>query len=230
VTALSDLWALIVDNHRLFLRGASTTIELLLLSSAFAFLLAVPLALARVARASWLRVPAYGFTYVFRGTPLLTQLFLVYYGLGQSAWIQSSSIWPLLHDAFPCALIVMSLNMSAYLAESLRGGIQGVPAGEREAAVAMGMGPWQLNRRIILPRALGIALPTLGNELIIQLKATALVGTIALLDMTHAARQIEKRTYTTEPLLVAAIFYVTATWAIGRGFRLIERRMNRHLR
>jgi len=227
---LSDLVALVVDNQSAFLRGLRITIELLLYSSAIGVALAVPLALARVSANSWIRNGAYGYTYLFRGTPLLTQLFLIYYGLAQFEWVRDSFLWPILRDPWPCALIALSINMSAYVAEVLRGGIVGVPSGEREAAVAMGMSPALLHRRIILPRAFGIALPALGNEMVVQMKSTALVSTITLLDVTGVARRIVTRTYSTDALFVAGAIYISMTYAISCGFRFAERRMNRHLR
>jgi polar amino acid transport system permease protein len=227
MTAVHDLVDLVVDNHVLFLRGIGMTLTLLIYSSAIGFALALPLALARVSRARCVAAGAYAYTYLFRGTPLLTQLFLIYYGLAQFGWVRASPLWPILRDPWPCALIALSLNMSAYVAEILRGGIQGVPAGEREAAVAMGMSPALLYRRIILPRALGIALPALGNEVVVQMKSTALISTITLLDVTGVARRIAARTYSTDALLIAGLIYVIMTYIITQGFRFAERRANR---
>jgi putative lysine/arginine/ornithine/histidine/octopine transport system permease protein len=229
VSALSDLWDLVVDNQQAFLRGVGLTLELLLLSATIAFLLAVPLALMRLSRRGGPRRFAYIYTYLFRGTPLLTQLFLIYYGLAQFEAVRHSPLWPILRDPWPCALIALSLNMSAYVAEVLRGGILGVPAGEREAGVAAGLSPFQLYRLIILPRAFRIALPALGNEMVVQMKSTALVSTITLLDLTGVSRRIVSRTYSTDALFVAGIIYVVMTYAISRGFRLAEGRLNRHL-
>jgi His/Glu/Gln/Arg/opine family amino acid ABC transporter permease subunit len=229
VSALSDLWDLVVDNQQAFLRGVGLTLELLLLSATIAVLLAVPLALMRLSRRGGPRRFAYIYTYLFRGTPLLTQLFLIYYGLAQFEAVRHSPLWPILRDPWPCALIALSLNMSAYVAEVLRGGILGVPAGEREAGVAAGLSPFQLYRLIILPRAFRIALPALGNEMVVQMKSTALVSTITLLDLTGVSRRIVSRTYSTDALFVAGILYVVMTYAISRGFRLAEGRLNRHV-
>ncbi len=226
---LSDLWDLVAENQQAFLRGAGLTLELLALSATIAFLLAVPLALMRVSRSGALRRSAYVYMYLFRGTPLLTQLFLIYYGLAQFDAVRHSVLWPILRDPWPCALIALSLNMSAYVAEVLRGGIGGVPAGEREAGLAAGLSPFQLYRLVILPRAFRIALPALGNEMIVQMKSTALVSTITLLDLTGVSRRIVTRTYSTDALFVAGIIYVILTYAISRGFRLAEWRLNRHL-
>jgi His/Glu/Gln/Arg/opine family amino acid ABC transporter permease subunit len=229
MSALSDLWDLVVDNQQAFMRGVGLTLELLLLSAAIAFLLAVPLALMRLSRHGGPRRFAYIYMYLFRGTPLLTQLFLIYYGLAQFEAVRHSPLWPILRDPWPCALIALSLNMSAYVAEVLRGGILGVPTGEREAGVAAGLSPFQLYRLIILPRAFRIALPALSNEMIVQMKSTALVSTITLLDLTGVSRRIVSRTYSTDALFVAGIIYVVMTYAISRGFRLAEGRLNRHL-
>jgi polar amino acid transport system permease protein len=226
---LNDLWDLVAGNQVAFQRGIWLTLQLLLLSTAIAFLLAVPLALMRVSGRAGLARIAYAYIYLFRGTPVLTQLFLIYYGLSQFEAVRHSALWPILRDPFPCALIALSLNMAAYVAEVLRGGIEGVPAGEREAALATGMTPSQLYRLVILPRAIRIALPALSNEMVVQMKSTALVSTITLLDLTGVARRIEARTYSTDALFVAGIIYVILTWAIGRGFRLAEWRLNKHL-
>jgi polar amino acid transport system permease protein len=226
---LSDLADIVVRNQTALLNGVWLTIALLALSSLIAIVLAVPLSLARAAGTGWAGRLAYAYTYLFRGTPLLTQLFLIYYGLAQFDWVRASALWPILRDPWPCALIALSLNMAAYVAEVLRGGILGVPAGEREAAVALGMAPTLLYRRIILPRAFGIALPAIGNEVIIQLKCTALVSTITLLDITGVARRIVSRTYSTDALFIAGAVYLILTWTLTRAFRLLERRLNRHL-
>jgi polar amino acid transport system permease protein len=229
VSFLSDFADIVVDNQQAFLRGIGLTLELLALSTIVALLLAVPLALMRTSRNRLFSRFAYGYMYLFRGTPLLTQLFLVYYGLSQFDAVRHSVLWPILREPWPCALIALSLNMAAYVAEVLRGGIEGVPAGEKEAGLAAGLNSVQLYRLVILPRAFRIALPALSNEMVVQMKSTALVSTITLLDLTGVARRIEARTYSTDAFFVAGIIYVILTYAIGRGFRLAEWRLNRHL-
>ncbi len=214
----------------LFLNGLVVTLELLVVSSVVGLLLAVPLALARVSRSRLLFVPATAYTYFFRGTPLLVQIFLIYYGLPQFDAVRTSVVWPLLRDPMPCALLAFSLNMAAYVAEVLRGGILGVPAGEREAAVACGMSQPMLIRRIILPRAFRITLPALSNEVVLQLKATALASTVTLLDVTGVGRRLAARTYTTESLFVAGAIYIVLTVLLAQAFRLLERRFNTYQR
>jgi polar amino acid transport system permease protein len=229
MSVLADLVDVVVNNRQAFLRGLWLTVQLLTLSSAIALAFAVPLALARTSRNRLMSRFAFGYMYLFRGTPLLSQLFLIYYGLAQFDFVRTSALWPVLREPWPCALIALSLNMSAYVAEALRGGIVGVPAGEREAAVAMGMTPFQVARLVVLPRAFRIALPALGNEIVVQMKSTALISTITLLDLTGVARRIVTRTYSTDALFVAGIVYVVLTYGISRLFRLAEGRMNRYL-
>ena len=229
MSVFDQFYDVVAGNGDAFAHGIWMTVELLALSSAIGIILAIPVALMRVSGSRLVNGAAYGFTYLFRGTPLLAQLFLIYYGLAQFEWVRQSALWPILRDPWPCALIALSLNMAAYVGELLRGGMVGVPWGEREAAIAMGMSPALLYRRIVLPRAFRIILPALGNEVILQLKSTALISTITLLDVTGVARRIVTRTYSTDALFVAGIVYILLTYAIVQGFGLMERRLNRHL-
>ncbi len=209
----------------LFLSGLEVTLELLAVSTLLGLALAVPIALARLSPNRLLSVPATGYAYFFRGTPLLVQIFIVYYGLPQFDAVRSSVFWPLLRDPLPCALIAFSLNMAAYTGEVVRGGILAVPSGEREAALAVGMGRALTLRRVVLPRAFRIALPALSNEVVLQLKATSLASTVTLIDLTGVGRRLAAKTYTTEGLYVAGAVYVALTFVIARGFRLIEARL-----
>ncbi|HTR16645.1 MAG TPA: ABC transporter permease subunit [Acetobacteraceae bacterium] len=217
---LAGFWA---EDVPMLASGLWMTLELLVLSSIAGIILAVPLALARLAPGRLLPGGALAYSVFFRGTPLLVQIFLIYYGAAQFSFIRHSAAWVVLRDAFPCALIALSLNMAAYVAEVLRAGILAVPQGEREAALALGMGPVLRYRRIILPRAVRLVLPALSNELVIQLKSTSLASTVTLLDVTGAARRLAAASYTTDPLLVAGGIYVVLTWGIARGFRGLER-------
>jgi polar amino acid transport system permease protein len=226
---VNDLFDTVVANQVAFERGLWLTVQLLILSSLIGIALAVPVALMRLSQSRLAATAARGFITVLRGTPLLAQLFLIYCGLAQFETVRNSALWLILRDPWPCALIALSLNMAAYVAEVVRGGIQGVPHREREAGLAVGMNAVTLYRRIILPCAFRIALPALSNEVLVQLKSTALISTITLLDITGVARRIASNSYTTEALVVAGILYLMLTAAIGQGVRLIERRLNRHL-
>lgn len=220
----------ITANLPKLLQGAALTLELVAVSLLAGALLALPLALMRVSERGWLRVPAYAYIFVFRGTPLLVQIFLVYYGLGQFAGLRASALWPILREPYWCAIIAFALNTAAYTAEILRGAIQAVPVGEVEAAKAFGMSRALSLRRIILPRAFRIALPAYGNEVILMLKGSALASTITLLDLTGMARTIIARTYMpVEIFLAAGLIYLAITFVFVQLFRLLERRLGRHL-
>ncbi len=230
MTMLADATATLARDLPPLIAGLWITLELLVVSSTIGIILAVPVALARVSPSRLLSVPATAFTYFFRGTPLLVQIFLIYFGLPQFDLVRNSVLWPLLRDPLPCALLAFSLNMSAYVAEVIRGGILGVPKGEREAALAVGMPRGLLIRRIVLPRAFRVTLPALSNEVVLQLKATSLASTVTLLDVTGVGRRIAAKTYTSEALFMAGAIYIVLTVILAQGFRLLERRFNAYQR
>ena len=222
---LDSVAATLAKELPLFWGGLQVTLELLIVSTAVGLLLSVPIALMRLSKRRLVSVPATIYTTFLRGTPLLVQIFLIYYGLPQFDAVRTSILWPLLRDPMPCALVAFSLNMSAYTSEVVRGGILGVPKGEREAATACGMSHRLMLRRVILPRAFRIALPALSNEVVLQLKATALASTVTLLDVTGVGRRLEARTYTTEALYIAGVIYIALTMLIAQSFRLFEARL-----
>ncbi len=216
------IWA----NLPKLLDGALVTVQLVVVSGLLGLALALPMGLARSSHRLWLKALPYGYIFFFRGTPLLVQLFLVYYGLAQfEAVRQSELLWPILRDPYWCAVITMTLHTTAYIAEILRGAIAAVPAGEVEAARALGMGRVLTYRRIILPRAARIALPAYGNEVIFMLKGSALASTITVLDLTGMARTVIARTYLPVDIFVAAgVIYLLITWVLVRSLRFLERR------
>ncbi|PPR24743.1 MAG: Octopine transport system permease protein OccM, partial [Alphaproteobacteria bacterium MarineAlpha10_Bin1] len=171
---------LMIDSIPQLLVGMWMTVKLVALALALGICLAVPLALGRVSKNPFLWMPVYSFIFVFRGTPLLVQIFIVYYGLGQFEAVRESIVWPFFKEAYWCAIFTFTLNTSAYTAEILRGAIQAVPHGEVEAARALGMPRLLMLRRIIVPRAFRLALPAYGNEIILMLKGSALASTITL--------------------------------------------------
>lgn len=222
---------LMVDSIPALLKGMSMTAQLVALALALGLCLAVPLALARTSKNPALWMPAYGFIFIFRGTPLLVQIFLVYYGLGQSEAVRESFLWLFFKEAYWCAIFTFTLNTSAYTAEILRGAIQAVPHGELEAARALGMPRLLVLRRITVPRAFRLALPAYGNEIILMLKGSALASTITLLDITGVARVIVARTFAPyELFLIAAIMYLALTLIIVRTLKYTEWRLSPHLR
>ncbi len=213
-----------------FLSGTWLTIELVVISAILGFLLAVPVALARLSDNPLFRGAAAGYSLFFRGTPLLVQIFLVYYGLGQFGFVRQSFLWPFLREAYVCALITFTLNTAAYSGEIVRGGILSVPRGEIEAARAAGMSAFTAYRLVILPRALSIILPAYSNEVIILMKGTALASTITLLELMGVSQLAASATY--QPIQVFAIagaIYYLLTLIITRVFRLLEARYNRYM-
>jgi His/Glu/Gln/Arg/opine family amino acid ABC transporter permease subunit len=212
------------------LTGAVLSIQLVAVSGILGLVIAFPMAMARLSPNPLISAVPYAYIFFFRGTPLLVQLFLVYYGLGQFEFIRNSVLWPILREPYWCAVITMSMHTGAYIAEILRGAIQAVPIGEIEATRALGMSRATAFRRIILPRAARIAWPAYGNEVILMLKGSALASTITLLELTGMARTIIAKTYTpVEIFMTAGAIYLTLSFVMVQGFRFVERRWNRHL-
>jgi polar amino acid transport system permease protein len=222
-------WSVIFDNLPKLLEGTLLTLELVFLSLLVGAMLSIPLALMRVSGNPLIRSIPLAYTFFFRGTPLLVQLFLFYYGLAQFDGVRESMFWPYLREAYWCALIVFTLNTTAYTTEILRGAIQAVPSGEQEAAMAVGMSRVLMLRRITLPIAYRIALPAYSNEIILMLKGSALASTITLLDLTGMARTIIARTYMPiEIFFAAGCIYLLLTFIFVQAYRLFERRLLRH--
>lgn len=198
------------------LRSSLLTINLTVISMAIGACLALPLALGRLSTNRWLAGFCFSYIYYFRGTPLLVQIFLIYYGLPQIGLTLS---------AYISALLSLTLNTAAYTAEIIRGGILAVPAGEIESAYAMGMTRWQVLRRIILPQMIGFALPAYGNEIILQIKATSLASTITLMDLTGMARTLAAETYAPlEIFSIAGIIYLVIVFSTSRLVTGLEKR------
>ena len=222
---------IVVDSLPRLLQGSLVTIEITGLSVIIGFFLALPLAIMRVSRHRCLWMPVYIFIFYFRGTPLLVQIFLIYYGSGQFQDILSNvGLWYLFQSAWFCAVLSLTLNTAAYSAEIFRGGIEGVPFGEVEAARACGMSGSVLYRRIILPKALRIAWPAYTNEVIFLLQASSLVSIITVMDITGVARVIAARSFAFyELFLTAAFLYLILVYGVLFVFRRIENRISAYL-
>lgn len=224
-------YMLIFNSLPELLRGLLMTVQLVVISLGIGLVLTVPLALLRVSKNPWAWMPVYGYTYLFRGTPLLIQLFLIYYGLGQFDWIKETILWSFFREAYWCCLTAFTLNTAAYSTEILRGAIQNVPDGEIEAAKACGMSRLLLYRRIILPRAFRIMLPAYSNEVVSMLQASAIASVVTLMDLTGVARVIIARTFAPyEIFITIAVIYLALTYLIDFGFRGVEHRLSGHLR
>ncbi|PYC23594.1 ABC transporter permease [Pseudomonas alcaligenes] len=219
-------WEVIYKYLPKLLEGAWLTIELVAIAVVAGLILALPMGIARASRHWYVRALPFGYIFFFRGTPLLVQLFLVYYGLAQFDAVRQGPLWPYLRDPYWCAIITMTMHTAAYIAEILRGAIQAVPPGEIEAARALGMSRAQAMLYIILPRAARIGLPAYSNEVILMLKASALASTITLLELTGMSRTIIARTYLpVEIFFAAGVFYLVIAYVMVRAFKLLERKL-----
>lgn len=218
------------DTIALYGEGLVTTLKLLLSSLAIGAVLALLGALALVSRSWLLRKTVGAFTYFMRGTPLLIQVYLIYYGFSQLEWIQArwDTVWPWTHfkEPFFCAFLAFTLNTAAYTAEMLAGSIRETYKGEVEAARSMGMSRWQLMRRIVLPSAIRRTLPAYSNEVVMMLHSTSLASIVpSLVDLTGAASRVYSDYYLPfEAYIAAAVIYLSITFILIGIFRLAERR------
>jgi len=227
--AVTMRWDWIPRYAGLGLEGLWRTLWLLALSILIGFAMAVPLGLAQAAGPRIVAVPAKWFCTIIRGTPLLLQIWLIYFGLGslfpQFPSNRQSELWPYLRQAWPYALLALSMSYAGYEGEVMRGAFKSVPHGQLESARAYGLSRWAVFRRIWLPQALARALPTLGGETVLQLKATPLVATITVIEIYSVASRVRQDTFIIyEPLLLLALVYMAIAGLIGLGFRWLEKR------
>ena len=211
--------------------GLGLTLELLFLSSFIGLVLAVVTLLMRISGRWFLVAPAVTYIYIFRGTPILVQIFVIYFGFPQFEFVRESVFWPFLREPFWCCILALSLNAGAYVSEILRGGMLGVDKGILEAASALGISKTQSFIYITSPIAIRLSLPAYSNDIISMTKATALASTVTLLDMTGVARTIVAQTFAPyEIFLSVAIIYMIMAWMIQKGFGMAEKRMSRYLK
>ncbi|MER9504761.1 ABC transporter permease [Mesorhizobium sp. M0579] len=214
------------------LAGLPLTLELAGTSILLGAILALALALAQRLRQPLIDWPIKGFVAVFRGTPLLVQIFLIYYGLGQfRPTLQELGLWGLFREPYWCAILALTLNTAAYGSEILRGAMQSVPSGQIEAAQAFGMTRLMTLRRIVLPIALRQALPSYGNEIILMVKGTSLASIVTLMEITGIAQGIISQTYRAmEVFICAGAIYLILNFIITRTLGRLEYNLSRHLR
>lgn len=223
-------WSWVPSFWPQILQGLRTTLLLLFASVVLGYILALPLALAQISGKAWLSWPAAIFCTIIRGTPLLVQLWFIYYGLGSLfpaiPGLRSSFLWPYLREAWPYALFALTISFAAYEGEVMRGAFRGVPSGELQAAKAFGMSPRKTFMRIWFPRAFYRSLPVLLGEVVLQLKATPLVATITVIDLYGIIGKVRQSTYLTyEPLLLLAAIYMLLTFLLIIALNWLERRL-----
>ncbi len=213
-----------------YIDGFIVTIELMLTTCLCGFILAIGIVAARVGKVAPLRWLAYIFSYVFRGTPLLVQLWVFYYGIGGLGAETLGPLWVFFSSAWAVGFLVLTLNHSAYASEILRGGIVNIDRGNADAAYTIGMSKIQALRRILLPQALRISWPAYGNELVLVLKGSALISTISVMDLMGQTRTIFARNYDLNAYAVAAILYLFLAGTISFFIYCVERRLNKPYR
>jgi arginine/ornithine transport system permease protein len=224
-------WALIAESWPLYLNGLRVSLILMAISVSASFLLSVPLAIARVSPNPLLAKPVFLYTYVIRGTPLLVQLYMIYFGLAQFEWLRESAAWPLFRNAWFCAWLAFALNSTAYTTEILAGALRQTPSGELEAARSLGMSTSSIYRRILLPGAMRRALPQYGNELVMVMHATSIASAVTIVELTRTARDVYYNSLAPlEAFGLVAVFYFVITFTLVGIVKLLERRLLKHLR
>ena len=222
---------LMIETFPKLLSGLNLTIQLVTISLFIGFCLAIGLALLRLSNNIFLSFFAKTYVFYFRGTPLLVQIFLIYYGIAQFEIIRETFVWSFFKEAYWCGILALTLNTCAYSSEIIRGGIQSVPFGQIESAKSVGMSRFLLYRRIILPIAFRQALPAYGNEIILMVKATSLVSTITLMEVTGIARLIIAKTFSpVEIFIVAGLIYLTINFIVTRLVNFCEIKLTPYLR
>ncbi len=222
---------LIVDSIPKMLMGIGLTFQLLFLSAVLGLALAIILLLMRISGRWYLAAPTMVYIYIFRGTPILIQIFIIYHGLPQYEFIRDSIFWHVLREPFGCARIALTLNTGAYVSEILRGGVLGVDRGLKEAGAALGLSARHRFIYITAPIAIRLCLPAYSNDVISLMKSTALVSTITLLDMMGIARTIVAETYAPYEIFMSLmVIYLILTWIIQRSFGWTEKRLSRHVK
>ncbi|MCR9122839.1 MAG: ABC transporter permease [Phyllobacteriaceae bacterium] len=213
-----------------YLNGLRITLTLVGISIVLGAALSLPLAFMRMSTNRALSGFAYGYVYFFRGTPLIAQLFLIYYGFGSfRAELEAVGLWWFFRDAWNCALFAFTLNTAAYQAEILRGAIESVKKGQWEAGDALGLTRLQTFRKIILPQAMIVALRPYGNEIILMIKGSAIVAIVTVFDLMGETRRAFSRTFDFQTYLWAAVFYLVIVETLRIVLDRIERRLTRHL-
>ena len=214
-----------------YLSGLWITISLVGMAVILGAILSLPIAFARMSDNRLIGGIAYSYVYVFRGTPLLAQLFLIYYGLGSFRdELETIGLWWFFREAWYCGLLSLTLNTAAYQAEILRGAIQSVPRGQHEGAAALGLSPRTAFRKIVLPQALIVALRPYGNEIILLIKGSAVVAIVTVYDLMGETRYAFSRTFDYQTYLWAAIFYLAIVETLRQVWQWLETRLTRHLK
>ena len=217
---------LMYESFFKIVEGIPLTLQVVSISTILGIFLAVAVALMRISGNRLMSLPAYYFVYLIRGTPLLLQLYFVYYGLSQFEVIRESILWPILKEPYWCGIITLTISTGAYSSEIIRGGILSVSKNYIEASGALGLSQIKTFLLITLPITVRQALPAYGNELILMVKASSLISIVTLMEITGIARTIISKTYApVEIFLVAGSIYLVINFIIVMFVNLAERRL-----
>ena len=217
---------LMYESFFKIVEGIPLTLQVVSISTILGIFLAIAVALMRISGNRLMSLPAYYFVYLIRGTPLLLQLYFVYYGLSQFEAIRESILWPILKEPYWCGIITLTISTGAYSSEIIRGGILSVSKNYIEASGALGLSQIKTFMLITLPITVRQALPAYGNELILMVKASSLISIVTLMEITGIARTIISKTYApVEIFLVAGSIYLVINFIIVMFVNLAERRL-----
>lgn len=235
---LGILWLLVTGFDQEFfwryfprmMSGLLVTVQLVVISITLGAVLAFPIAFGRLSRNPLIGALAYGYVYFFRGTPLLAQTFLVYYGAGQfRPFFDDIGLWWFFRDAYNCVILTFTLNTAAYQAEILRGAIQSVPRGQSEAAASLGLRPAVTFWKVVMPQAMIVALRPFGNEIILMIKGSAIASVVTVFDLMGATKLAFARSFNFDVYIWAALIYLSMVEFLRHAWDAIERRLTRHL-
>ena len=218
---------LMINSFPKLLNAAIITIKLLSLSLIFGLFIGLIFAVMRMSKNIIINKISYGYSYIFRGTPLLVQIFIIYFGFGQIEFIRESFLWVVLKEPYWCAIIAFSLNTGAYTSEILRSAFQTIKKGYIEAGKSLGISSNIIFYKIQIPIAIRQSLPAYGNEIILMLKGTSLASTVTLMDLTGVAKYIISTTFKPiEVFIVAGSIYLFMTFLIHNFIKFLERKYN----
>ena len=218
---------LMLESLPRLLNATILTIELTLLSLFFGIFVGVFFAILRTSNKKILSLFSYYYSYVFRGTPLLVQIFIIYFGLAQIEWVRESFLWIFLKEPYSCAILAFTLNTGAYSSEILRSAFETINIGLVEAAKSLGINKVNIFLKVKLPIAIKQSLPAYGNEMILMLKGTSLASTVTLLDLTGVAKHIISTTFRpVEVFIVAGSIYLIMTFLIHNFIKFLEKKYN----
>jgi len=216
---------LMINSFPKLLYAAIITLKLLTVSLVIGLFIGLLFAILRLNKNSFVNKFAYGYSYLFRGTPLLVQIFIIYFGLGQIEYLRSTFLWIVLKEPYWCAIIAFALNTGAYTSEILRSAFQTIKPGIIEAGKSLGISRKIIFYKIQTPIAIRQSLPAYGNEIILMMKGTSLASTVTLMDLTGVAKYIISTTFKPiEVFIVAGGIYLFMTFVIHNIIKFLEKK------